>query len=178
MNVKTMTKVSLCVALLCVSSYIAIPLPFTPAMITAQTIVINLVALILTPLQSFAALGTYFALGLCGLPVFSAGSGGIGKVFSPTGGFYIGFIFAAVAISLLKGRRNQLRRYIPVTVFVGMPIIYAFALLFMCLFQQVDIRAALMAAVVPFIPGDILKCAAASFLAVVLNKALADQKVY
>lgn len=172
MNIKTMTRVALCVAILCISSYIAFPLPFTPILITAQTVIVNLVALILTPLQSFAALGTYFALGLCGLPVFSGGTGGIGKLFSPTGGFCIGFIVAAVLISLLKGKNNQLRRYIPVTIFVGIPVIYAFAVLFMCVFQQADLRTALLTVALPFLFGDTLKCIAASFLAVALNKAL------
>ena len=46
-NIYVLTKVSLCVALLCISAYIVIPLPFTPILITAQTIIINLIALIL-----------------------------------------------------------------------------------------------------------------------------------
>lgn len=36
MKTKDLTKIALCVALLCVSSYIIIPLPFSLASITAQ----------------------------------------------------------------------------------------------------------------------------------------------
>ena len=35
-KILVLTKTSLCVALLCVSAFIVIPIPFTPIMITAQ----------------------------------------------------------------------------------------------------------------------------------------------
>lgn len=60
-HVFQLTKIALCVALLCVSSYIAIPLPFTSVVLTAQTLVINVVALILTPVNR-----------LCGWALYSA----------------------------------------------------------------------------------------------------------
>lgn len=172
-----MTKIALCVALICISSYIIIPLPFTPVVISAQTLIINLTALILTPRQSLAALGIYLAIGICGVPVFSGGTAGIGKIFSPTGGFYIGFLAAAFLISLLKGKEGRFWRYTVVTIGVGIPVIYLFGVLFMCIFQQVDLRAALVGAVIPFLAGDIAKCIAASSLALVLNRALAHTRM-
>jgi biotin transport system substrate-specific component len=57
MKTRELTKMSICIALLCVSAYISFPLPFTPAMVTAQTVMINLIALILTPKQSAIAIG-------------------------------------------------------------------------------------------------------------------------
>lgn len=90
-NIQDLTKMSICVALLCISSYIYIPLPFTPAGVTAQTIMINLIALILTPRQAFSTVGVYIMIGLIGIPVFGGGTSGIGKLLSPTGGFYFGF---------------------------------------------------------------------------------------
>ena len=53
MKTKDLTKIALCVALLCISSYIIIPLPFSLASITAQTIVINLIGLIMLPKEAF-----------------------------------------------------------------------------------------------------------------------------
>ena len=70
MKTRELTKMSICVALLCISAYISFPLPFTPAMVTAQTIVIDLIALILVPKQAMITVGVYILLGLCGVPVF------------------------------------------------------------------------------------------------------------
>lgn len=171
-NIQTLTKISICIALLCVSSYLSFPIPFSTAPITMQTVIINLIALILTPAQSAAAVGVYILLGICGLPVFSGGTAGIGRLLGPTGGFIIGFLISAPLISLLKGKKESIVRYLLVTILVGMPVLYAFGTAFMCITQKMNIIAALSAAVVPFIFGDVLKCIAGSYLALALNKAL------
>lgn len=163
---------SICIAIICVSAYISFPLPFTPTMITAQTIAINLVALILTPKQSFLVVLLYIFLGAFGLPVFSGGTGGFGKLFGPTGGFIIGFLVIAPLISYLKGKNNSFKRYLFVTIFVGMIVLYAVGAVYMSIVQKISIIAALSVAVFPFIFGDILKCFLSSFIAVKLNKAL------
>lgn len=172
MKIKELTKMSICIAIICVSAYISFPLPFTPTMITAQTIAINLVALILTSKQSFLVVLLYIFLGAFGLPVFSGGTGGFGKLFGPTGGFIIGFLVIAPLISYLKGKNNSFKRYLFVTIFVGMIILYAVGAVYMSIVQKISIIAALSIAVFPFIFGDILKCFLSSFIAVKLNKAL------
>ena len=108
MKIKELTKMSICIAIICISSYISFPLPFTPTMITAQTIAINLVALILTPKQSFIVVLLYIFLGAFGLPVFSGGTSGFGRLFGPTGGFILGFLVIAPFMSYLKGKNNIL----------------------------------------------------------------------
>lgn len=173
------TKISLCIALLIVSGFIRFPLPMTPSPVSAQTLVVNLTALILSPMQAFVTIGIFLLMGLVGIPVFG-GNGGISSFLGPNGGFIIGFLFAAWAISfanqvLKQVIKNHSIRYIIVTIVVGMPIIYLFGTVFMCLVLQMDVRAALMAAVVPFIIGDIIKCIAASAVALALNRALSRQ---
>jgi biotin transport system substrate-specific component len=165
---------SICIAIICVSAYISFPLPFTPAMITAQTIAINLVALILTPKQSFLVVLLYIFLGAFGLPVFSGGTSGFGKLFGPTGGFIIGFLVIAPLISYLKGKNNSFKRYLSVTILAGMIVLYAIGAVYMSIVQKISIIAALSLAVFPFIVGDILKCFLSSFIAVKLNKTLKD----
>lgn len=170
MKTKDLTKISICVSLLCVSAYIAFPLPFTPAMITAQTIIINLIALILKPKHAFIAVGVYIILGACGLPVFSGGVGGLSKLFGPTGGYLVGYLIAATVISYLKGKKNDIIRYLLVTILVGIPIIYCFGLVTMCLYMKMNIFTALSVAVAPYILGDLIKCVAGSYLGYTLNK--------
>lgn len=42
----------------------------------------------------------------------------------------------------------------------------------MCWFQKMGILEAVIAAVLPFLLGDIIKCVVASYLGIVLNKVL------
>src|SRR5690606_2034442 len=104
-SINEMTKISLCAALLCISSYIAFPIPFTPIMITAQTIAVNLLALVLSPAHSAISVMLFMLLGIIGLPVFAGGNSGLGALFGPTGGFIIGFLFSAIAIGYFKGKK-------------------------------------------------------------------------
>lgn len=172
MKTKDLTKISLCVALLCISSYIVIPLPFSLASITAQTIIINLIGLIMLPKEAFITIFIFILLGACGLPVFSGGTGGIGRLFGPTGGYLLGYLTAAVVISILKGKEVNIKRYLFVTMVVGIPIIYLCGLTTMKIYMKGNLIQLLTASVFPFIPGDILKCILGSYIAIVLNKRL------
>ena len=176
MNTRILTKIAICVALLSVSAYISIPLPFTAAMLTALTVVVNLVAFILTPKQAFLTLAVYILLGAAGMPVFVGGTAGFGKLIGPTGGFILGFLLSAPLISLLKGKVPDFKRYMFIAVFVGMPVIYLCGSISMCLVQNLDIFSTLVVAVFPFILGDIIKAGIAAYLGVKLNKVFASQR--
>lgn len=175
MSVQKLTKMALCVALCCVAAYISIPLPFTTAMITALTLAMNLTAFILSPKETFVVLVVYTLLGCIGLPVFVGGTAGLGKVLGPTGGFIIAFIVAYPIVSWLKGSANSFRRFLFTAVFVGIPITYIGGLISMMLLMDISLWQALIMAVFPFIPGDILKAAVAAFLGVKLNQLFRQQ---
>ena len=179
MKTRELTKISLCIALLCISSYIAFPLPFTPAMVTAQTIIINLVALIMKPKHAFFTVGVFILIGICGVPVFSGGTGGFASLFGPTGGFLIGYLMAAGIMSLVKEKMNIQKStgFLAITIVVGMPVIYLFGTIGMSIVQKIDIISAMSISVFPFIFGDLFKCIVSSYIATALNKAFASQRV-
>ena len=170
MKIQDITKISLCVAWLCVASYLVIPIPFSPAVIGLQTVIVNVIGLIMKPKEAAITISVYLLMGLIGLPVFSAGSGGIGKLLGPTGGFYFGFLFAAIAISILRGKKISWKRYCMVLIAVGIPIQHAFGILFMCLHNEGNIVAAFVTVSLPFLLGDVVKCIMSSFVGVSLNK--------
>ncbi|MFW5647965.1 MAG: biotin transporter BioY [Candidatus Alkaliphilus sp. MAG34] len=174
LNIREITKLSLCTALLCVSSYIVIPLPFTPIMITGQTMAINLVALILSPTHSAMCIVAFILLGASGLPVFAGGSSGLGALFGQTGGFILGFLFAAVTMSYLKGTKISFYRYLLITIFVGMPIIYLLGAAYMSYILNITYIEALQLGVIPFLAGDLIKAILASIIAVRINGSLAS----
>lgn len=179
-SVQDLTKMALCVALLIVSGFIRFPVPISPTPVTAQTLMVNLVALILLPQQAAMTVGVYLLLGVVGLPVFG-GSGGIGAFTGVSGGFLIGFFVAAVLVSFLNVklktviRQSQVRALLT-TIVVGMPVTYLCGCLMMVFGYQMSVPAALMAGVVPFIVGDIIKCVGATVLALALNKALSRSR--
>lgn len=167
-----LTKMALLTTMICISAYIIIPLPFTPISLTAQTLVVNLIALLLTPGQAVFSITVYILLGLIGLPVFSGGMGGPAKLFGPTGGYLLAYLIAVALMSWLKGKRYSLVRYSAVTIFVGMPVIYLLGSLYMMFLTGMDWMGVLTAAVLPFVPLDIFKCFAAALIAKPVQAAL------
>ena len=174
-GVYTAAKAAICISLLVASAYIVIPMP--PSGFSAMTVMVNLIGLMLAPVQSALAMTVYLLMGLIGLPVFSGGTGGAGKLFGVAGGYYFGFLIAVVLISLLKGKDFSAKRYIAVTVLAGIPIQHICAMLMMCIHNGFDIKGAFVSISLPFIVGDIVKAVAASFIGVALNKVLVKNRI-
>ncbi len=170
MQTRELTKMSLLVALCCVAGDIVFPLPFTPGMVTALTIVMSLAAYILTPRQTFTVIALYLLLGAAGLPIF-AGTGGIGRLVSPVGGFYFAWLIAFPLLSFFKGAEVNFKRYLALNILIAIPVTYAGGLISMMALMEISLWQAATMAVFPFIFGDVLKAAAAAFLAVRLNSA-------
>ena len=93
-NIRSLTIMALMTALLIVSTYIKIPLPFSSASITAQTLMVNLIGLLLSPLQTLAVMVTWILLSVVGI------GGSLGKLLGPAGGYRYGNLVAAVMISM------------------------------------------------------------------------------
>ena len=163
---RTLTKMALCVALLAISAYISFPLPFTPAMVTALTIVVNLTAFILKPHEAFLVLLAWMILGAAGVPVFVGGTAGLGKLVGPTGGFVVSFLVAGWLMSKLRGNTNSFKRFVFLGIVVGMPVMYLVA--------HMGVWATLVAAVFPFLLGDVVKVLIAAFLATRINRLVKD----
>ncbi|MBQ1621243.1 MAG: biotin transporter BioY [Selenomonas sp.] len=174
-TVQNMVKMALCIAFCCVSAFISFPLPFTPGLVTALTIALTVTALVLPPQLTFIAVAAYVLLGAVGLPIFPGGVGGLGRLFGPTGGFYIGWPFVCLVESLLKGNRVSFRRYALVAVVAGVPLTYVGGLISMMYVMHVDLIQGMAMAVFPFIPGDIMKALLAAVIAERVNRMLANR---
>ncbi|MBO5591122.1 MAG: biotin transporter BioY [Acidaminococcaceae bacterium] len=166
---RNLTKMALCVALLAISAYISFPLPFTPAMVTAATIIVNMTAFILKPNDAFLVILAWLLIGAAGMPVFPGGSAGLGRLIGPTGGFYVSFVLAAWLMSKLLNGSNSFKKMVFLGIAVGMPVIYVGGCISMYLVAHMSVWATLVAAVFPFIFGDVVKVFAGAFLATRLN---------
>jgi biotin transport system substrate-specific component len=166
---RNLTKMALCVAFLAISSYLAFPLPFTPAMVVGTTIIVNMTAFILKPNDAFLVVLAWLLIGAIGVPVLPGGSAGLGRLLGPTGGFYVCFAIAAWLMSKLLNGSNSFKRMVFLGIAVGMPIIYVGGCVSMYLVAHMDVWATLVAAVFPFLFGDAVKVLAGAFLATRIN---------
>lgn len=165
-----MTKMALLVAMNCISAYLIIPLPFSMSPIALQMVVVFLTGFILTARQAFTTMLIYILIGLAGIPVFTGGSAGPGKMFGPTGGYIWGFMVAVTLIALLKGHVYNFKRYTIVGIVIGLPIVYGMGITQLNLLTGMGWKAAFLSGMLPFIPLDIVKCAGAAFLAGPITK--------
>ena len=148
-------------ALLCVISPFAIPIG--PVSITLATFGVYLSGAVLGPKNGAAAVAIYLLLGFVGLPVFSGFSGGFQRLFGPTGGYLVGYIFAALVTGLFVEKISKPWSS-AAGMLLGTAILYAFGTAWFCLISKTALLPALMACVVPFLPGDALKIVCAAVL--------------
>jgi biotin transport system substrate-specific component len=107
---------------------IAIKVPGSPVPITGQTLAVGIVGATLGANRGAASLGLYALLGLF-LPFYADGESGWDVVWGASGGYIIGFIFAAYAIGWLAERGADRNVYLAFLAFVvGQLIIFAFGL--------------------------------------------------
>jgi biotin transport system substrate-specific component len=119
----------LCGALLtALFAQISINVPGSPVPITGQTLAVGLVGATLGLRRGMASLSLYALLGLF-LPFYADGSSGWDVIWGASGGYIVGFIFAAAFIGWMAehgGDRNVVLAFLA---FVGgQLVIFAFGL--------------------------------------------------
>lgn len=170
-STRDMTKMTVCVAIICISAYLSFPLPFTTVPFTFLTLSMLLTAFLLPPMQTFIVLLIYVLLGAIGLPVFANGSGGIGVLISPNGGYLFGFILAYPVSSFLKGHKPAFLRYF-IAGLVSIPVSYFLGVIGICLTTKISAEQAVIVGVLPFIIGDVIKDLLAAYIGIRLQKTL------
>ena len=169
MTAKELCYIALGTTLLTVCSWIALPMGDIP--ITLQTLALFWIVGALGTRRAVVAVFAYLTLGFCGVPVFASLTGGIGKLFAPTGGFLIGFLVATPLMGgLYRGRLWQKA----IALGSGMLVYNAFAIVWFCvLYTSVwtgGVWTAIIACVLPYLPFDLIKIAVAIFLIERLKK--------
>ncbi len=155
-RVYTLTMTAAAAAALCVISPWAVPVGAVPLSLT--TLGVYLTAFLLTPGQMAGTVAVYLLLGAAGLPVFSGFAGGVGVLAGPTGGYLVGYLPAGV-LCARSARRNGWRRVAGMVLATG--AVYLTGTVWYCLQSGVALLPALAVCVLPFLPGDAIKLAAA-----------------
>jgi biotin transport system substrate-specific component len=145
-------------ALVALAAQVSIPLGFTPVPITGQTFAVLLVGASLGSLLGIASLTLYMGAGLF-LPIYTNQGSGWDVLSGPTGGYIVGFIFAAGVAGVLAERPHWDRRF-PTAVaamLTGSVIIYAFGLVWLQHTIHTNVVGTLELGLYPFILGDLVK---------------------
>lgn len=157
------TKALLCSFLIALCAMIRIPLPFTPVPITLQTFAVMLIGGALGRRYGTLSVLFYLAESLIGLPVLSGGTSNPLALFSPVGGYLIGF---AVQAYLTGWFVERTLTYGKGVVFLGIfaASIVQLVLGALVLGFYVGHTHAIYMGVIPFLIGDYLKVSAATVI--------------
>jgi biotin transport system substrate-specific component len=143
-----------------------IHLPFTPVPITGQTFAVLLTGAALGATLGAAGQAVYVVAGALGLPVYAGGASGWAAASAAgTSGYLIGFIVAAGVVGYMAERRQDRSFPTMFTAFIaGSFIIYVFGVAGLMILFDMSLSEAVVAGVVPFVLGDLIKAAAAGLL--------------
>lgn len=163
-NIRQMTLISLFAALTAVGAFISVPI--YPVPLTLQTLFTLLAAMTLGSAMGSLSQIIYVLLGIVGLPVFAGFKAGIGILFGPTGGFLFGFIISAYVIGrIIELKKEKNIFYYLLAGLIGTIIIYIIGVTQLSFVTGMGVKRAVVVGMFPFLPGDILKIIAASFIA-------------
>ena len=149
------------VAFLSIMSQVLIPLPYTPVPISLGTFGVTLMALLYGRKLGTATILSYVVAGSLGAPIFAGGKAG--SLFSPTGGYILGYIAATIILGYLADR-GVTKSYVKtiLSLILSSAIILTLGSLVLSLF--VPGKNAFMIGVLPFLPGDALKSTTVTLL--------------
>lgn len=177
MKIREMLLAGIFVAMMILCAYIIVPIG--PVPITMQPFVVLLAGMLLGSKLGALSIIVWVILGCVGLPVFNQGQGGAVMLVGPTGGFIIAFIVLAWFVGYLT-ERSQDESYLKNFAYMclGMLICYVIGLIGFKLSFQYFLQKpmswwnAILLAVAPFLPFDIIKAALAAFIGVRIRRAL------
>ncbi|MCI1020485.1 biotin transporter BioY [Microbacterium sp. C5A9] len=167
---RDLARIALFAALIVVLGMVTVPIP-GGVPITAQTLGVMLAGVVLGPRRAPLSVLLVLALAAVGLPVLAGGRGGLGVFAGPTAGYLVGWIAGVVVVGLIvRSGRFAWWRILLATVVGGILVVYLFGIPVQSLVLGVDLLPTAVSSLV-FLPGDLLKAAAATALALALNRA-------
>jgi len=156
------------------AAQLRVQLPWSPVPITGQTFAVLLAGVLLGKWWGGVSLALYAGLGIAGVPWFTGFGSGLGHLAGPTGGYIIGFVFAALFLGYFTDKYVRARSFVSMLalmLFANFVLIYVPGLLQLGLWlnivkgQPVTFSSLLMMGAIPFIVGDITKAVLAAAIA-------------
>lgn len=166
-KVQNLTFMALMAGILCIVGPVVIPIGMVP--MSFANMAIYLTILLLDKKRVSISVAIYLLIGFVGMPVFAGFTGGVGKLFGPTGGYLIGYLVLSwVGGSILE----RIKRPIPALV-IGTTGMYVVGTLWLMGQSKLDFFTAFTVGCLPFIAFDFLKILGAVFLGKAIKKRIA-----
>ncbi|MDT0122694.1 biotin transporter BioY [Paenibacillus sp. RRE4] len=159
---------ALMAAILVIFGYISIPLGFSPVPITLQTLAVMLAGGLLGPLYGFLSIALVVVLTGLGFPLLH-GTGGLGVLLGPTGGYVVMWPFAALLMGLLlskvqiRGFKGFLFAFIIIELF-GSLLNYVTGVPWLAYRFSMSLSDAMIQGFYPYIIGDLVKAIFATII--------------
>ena len=147
-------------------------LPVVAVPITAQSLGVMLAGGILGARRGALALVLFLTLVAIGLPLLPGGRGGFAVFAGPSGGFLVGWIFAAYAIGYMIERVWEKLNYAYAffaCVAGGIVLLYVIGIAWVAVVANIPLEKALLGSLA-FIPGDLIKAVLAAVVIVTVAK--------
>jgi biotin transport system substrate-specific component len=134
-----------------------------PIPITGQTFAVLLTGALLGSRLGAAAVIAYLIEGAIGLPFFAGATGGLIRFFGPTGGYLVAFP-AAAFITGAFAEHGWDRKYLSAAaaMAIGSALIFLGGWAWYSVLTNTPLITAFKIAVLPFLPGDVIKIALAA----------------
>lgn len=171
-DIKVLTKIGFVAACMCVLGPVVIMLPISPVPLSLTTFVIYLSVYLLSTKYATVSCLIYLLIGLVGLPVFSAFTGGPGKLFGPTGGYLIGYLCIPVIAGSFLGRFKRSKVLRGIGFVLGTVCCYGLGTIWLVCQSKMEWAGAFMAGVIPFVVFDAFKIVVAMIVGEVIAKRL------
>lgn len=150
-------------ALMAVGSMLSIPLgPLSPVPVSLQNMFVLLAGLILGPRDGALAVILFITAGCLGLPVFAGGKAGLAVLLGPTGGFLASYVFTAMLTGVASGLPLKPKPLMLSLCLFGSAFTLVLGSVTLSVVIDISLPKAFTAGALPFIPGDIVKCVAAT----------------
>lgn len=103
-----LVRMAMFTAMLCVASYISIPLPIPGSpRITLVNMIVLLIAMLFPVSYTGLIIAVWLLLGILGMPVFIGGVSGLGYLLSGWGGYTLAFLPGSLFIALFQKKRQN-----------------------------------------------------------------------
>ena len=152
MKTKRLVLISLFTALLAVIAPLSIQIGQVP--ISLATLMVMLTSFVLGKNDSVIVVLIYILLAAIGIPVLASYKSGVSALLGMTGGYIFGYIPLAY-LSSFFGIDTWQKKVLGML--VGTVVLYLIGTIWFIIFTKMALWPALLACVIPFLPGDAIK---------------------
>ena len=174
-NIQNITFTALMTAVLCILGPVV--LPIGPVPMSFANLAIYLTVILLDKKRATSCVAVYLLMGMVGIPVFAGFTGGVGKLFGPTGGYLVGYLVLSWSAGAFLEKKKEVRLYQVVALGVGTLLMYALGTLWLMYQSNLTFQMALGVGVVPFMFFDMVKIVIAVLLANLIKVRLKNENI-